>query len=62
MALEINAPNRLLLTIDETAEALSVGRTTVCKLIRTGQLRAVQIGRMRRVPLDALREFMGARR
>jgi excisionase family DNA binding protein len=48
---------RLLLTVEEAAEILAVGRTTVFHLIRTGQLATVQIGRLRRVPMDALHQF-----
>lgn len=48
---------RLLLTVEEAAEVLAVGRTTVFHLIRTGRLATVQIGRLRRVPLDALCAF-----
>jgi excisionase family DNA binding protein len=51
------ANQRVLLTIDQAAEALAVGRTTLCRLIRTGQVATVQIGRLRRVPLDALHTF-----
>lgn len=48
---------RLLLTVEEAAEVLAVGRTTVFHLIRSGQLATVQIGRLRRVPMDALHEL-----
>ena len=36
---------RLLLTAEEAAEALSVGRTTLYALIKEGKLRSVHIGR-----------------
>jgi excisionase family DNA binding protein len=48
---------RLLLTVEEAAEQLRLGRSTVFDLIRSGELRSVKIGRSRRIPLDALREF-----
>lgn len=48
---------RILVTVEEAAEALRVGRTTVFHLIRTGELDSVRIGRLRRVPLDELRRF-----
>jgi excisionase family DNA binding protein len=54
MTTDAPAPARLLLTVEEAAELLAVGRTTVFHLIRTGQLSTVRIGRLRRVPLDAL--------
>jgi excisionase family DNA binding protein len=62
MSIEINAHGRLLLTVKEAAEVLAVSERTVFYLIRSGRLPTVQIGRLRRVPLDALREFARARR
>ncbi|GEL18622.1 helix-turn-helix domain-containing protein [Pseudonocardia asaccharolytica] len=49
--------DRVLLTAEEAAEALHVGRCTVYDLIRTGQLQSFKIGKLRRVPVDAVREF-----
>lgn len=47
-------PQRVLLTPEEAAEALGVGRTTVYALIKSGDVESVQIGRLRRIPTDAL--------
>lgn len=55
---ERTEPGRLL-TIDQTAAALGVGRTTTRKLVRTGQLEAVRVGRCVRVPADAVDELVG---
>lgn len=49
---------RLLLTVEEAAEALSLGKTKVYELIGGGLLRTVTVGRARRVPADALHEFV----
>lgn len=49
---------RLLLTIEEAAERLGVGRSTMYGLIKDGEVESVQIGRLRRVPADALPEFL----
>lgn len=49
---------KLLLTPEEAAEALSLGRTTVFHLIGTGALRSVRIGKCRRVPALALVELV----
>lgn len=49
---------RLLLTVEEAAEALSLGKTKVYELIGEGLLRTVSVGRARRVPVDALHEFV----
>lgn len=34
-------PTRVLLTIEEAAEKLGIGRTLMCKLIRTGKIESV---------------------
>lgn len=39
----------LILTVEETADLLKVGRTTVYDLIKTGKLRSIMIGRLRRI-------------
>ena len=45
---------KLLLSPEEAAEALGVGRSRVYDLIRTRQLLSVRIGRSRRVPVAAV--------
>lgn len=50
---------RLLLTVEETAEMLHIGRSKIFDLIRRGDLDSVKIGRLRRVPADAVGLFVG---
>ncbi len=50
--------DRVLLTPEEVAEVLHVGRCTVYDLIRTNQLQSLKIGKLRRVPVDAVHEFV----
>jgi len=50
---------KLLLTPIEAAEQLAVSRTKVYELMAAGMLRSIHIGRLRRVPVDALRDFIG---
>jgi excisionase family DNA binding protein len=45
--------DKLLLTADEAAEVLGVGRSTVYDLIRLRLLRSVKLGRSRRIPAVA---------
>lgn len=50
---------KMLLTPVEAAEQLAVSRTKVYELMAAGVLRSIHIGRLRRVPVDALRDFIG---
>ena len=52
------AGDQLLVTPEEAARRLSVGRTTIYELMASGELQSVNIGRCRRVPLSALRSFV----
>ena len=49
---------RLLYSIDESAELLNVGKSTVETLIRDGAIDTVCIGRRRLVPAEALTEYI----
>jgi excisionase family DNA binding protein len=55
---ETNERTRVLLRPEEVAEALSIGRSTVFALMRSGELRSVKIGKSRRVPVDAVTEYV----
>ncbi len=48
----------VLLRPEQAAEALSIGRTAVFGLIRSGRLRSIKVGGLRRVPASALAEFV----
>jgi excisionase family DNA binding protein len=50
-------PERVLLTAEEAAERLGIGRTLMFKLIRTGEVESVQIHRLRRVPTSAIDDY-----
>ena len=51
-------PDRLLLTVDEAARRLRIGRTLVYQLISSGELESVKVGRLRRVPAECLPEYV----
>lgn len=57
-AMETNERDRVLLRPEEVAHALSIGRSTVFQLMRAGELRSVKIGKSRRVPVDAVAEYV----
>jgi excisionase family DNA binding protein len=48
----------LLVRPEDAADALGVGRTKVYELMRSGELRSVKIGGLRRIPATALAEFV----
>lgn len=48
----------LVLTIEQAAERLGVGRTIMYALVSSGAIESVKIGRLRRVPADALATFL----
>jgi excisionase family DNA binding protein len=50
--------DKLLLTPEEAASVLSIGRSKVYELISDGRLASVRIDASRRVPMSALVEFV----
>jgi excisionase family DNA binding protein len=48
----------LLLTVEEAAEQLGIGRTLMYTLVKRGAVESVQIGRLRRIPADALPRYL----
>jgi excisionase family DNA binding protein len=50
--------DQLLVTPEEAARRLSVGRTTIYELMSSGELQSVNIGRSRRVPVSSLASFV----
>lgn len=48
---------RVMLTVEQAAAALSIGRTTTYALIKSGELRSLTIGRLRRIPLDEIEAY-----
>jgi excisionase family DNA binding protein len=49
---------RLLLTVEEAAEQLGIGRTLMYALLKDGEVESVHIGRLRRIPADALPRYL----
>jgi excisionase family DNA binding protein len=52
------ATTRLLVDVRTAAAALGCGRSYVYDLINRGELPAVKLGRLTRVPVDGLTEFV----
>lgn len=49
---------RLVLTVEQAAEALAIGRTLMYELVGTGAVESVRIGRLRRIPAQALAVYV----
>ena len=48
----------LILSVDELAKILGIGRNAAYDLIRCGRIRSVRIGHKIRIPKDSLLEFL----
>ncbi|EGG48808.1 excisionase [Streptomyces griseoaurantiacus M045] len=51
-------PDDKLLTVPEVMERLRLGRSTVYDLIRSRRLSSITVGRCRRIPAWAVRDFI----
>ena len=51
---------KILLTPEETAQALNISRTKVFELLQGQALKSVKIGKSRRIPTEALLEYVAA--
>lgn len=49
---------KVLLDVESAAEALSLGRTVIYRLLGDGSLRSIKVGKRRLIPVDALAEFV----
>jgi excisionase family DNA binding protein len=48
----------LLLRVEEAATRLGIARTKMYQLVRTGEVESVQVGRLRRIPVACLDEYV----
>jgi excisionase family DNA binding protein len=55
---ELGAVAPLLYTPEQAAEVINTSRTTLFALMRSGDIASVKIGRSRRIPHDALAEYV----
>jgi len=54
--------NKLLVTPDEAAELLSIGRSKLYELLAEGAVESVRVGTCRRIPVQALKDFVSSLR
>ena len=55
------ASNKVLLTPQEAADALSINRSTLYVLLMRGEIPSILIGRARRIPVQILEEWIAGR-
>ncbi|WP_310961564.1 helix-turn-helix domain-containing protein [Nocardioides terrisoli] len=48
----------LLLRMEEAAERLGIARTMMYQLVRDGQVESVRVGRLRRIPVACLEDYI----
>jgi excisionase family DNA binding protein len=48
----------ILVSVADTANMLSIGRTAAWELVRKQKIKSVKIGRTRRVPMVAIQEYI----
>jgi excisionase family DNA binding protein len=53
--LTLRTDNRLLLSVEEAAERLGIGRSLMYELIGSGQVASIRVGRLRRISPEARR-------
>lgn len=55
----LESKDRLLLRVPEAAEALGISRSQMYQLVAAGVVPVIRIGRSVRVPIEALRQWVG---
>jgi len=58
----VESDDRLLLTVAEAARRLGIGRTLMYELLGSGEVSSVHVGRLHKVPIDALTAFVEQQR
>ena len=48
----------LVLTVEQAARRLGIGRTLMYALVTSGEIESVTIGRLRRIPAECLTEYV----
>jgi excisionase family DNA binding protein len=57
-ASDTSGDGRLLLTVEEAAQRLGIGRTVMYQLVSSGAVESVTLGRLRRVPRECLTDYV----
>ena len=54
--------DRLLLTVVEAARRLEISRSLLYELMARDEIQSIRVGRLRRVPAEALTEYVNRQR
>lgn len=54
----VEAPVGLLLRVEEAAARLGIGRTLMYRLVLTGEVESIPLGRLRRILVECLNEYV----
>jgi len=57
-SIEFANSQALLLRVEDAAARLGIARTLMYRLVLSGEIESVHVGRLRRVPVAALAEFV----
>lgn len=61
MPISDNPEPRRLLTVKQACESLQLSRPIVYDLIHAGKIRSISVGRIHRIPVQAIEEFIAGR-
>jgi excisionase family DNA binding protein len=48
----------LLVRVEEAARCLGIARTLMYQLVSTGAVQSVRVGRLRRIPVESLKDYV----
>lgn len=60
--LTVQADDRLLLTVVQASRRLEISRSLLYELIAIGEIESIHVGRLRRIPADALTDYVNRQR
>lgn len=54
-------PTLVALTVEEAARRIGIGRTKMYEYVASGEIASVKIGSLRRIPAEAVNDFLARR-
>ena len=58
MSIDVSSQPALLLRVEEAADLLGIGRSLMYRLVLSGEVESVHVGRLRRIPAECLDEHV----